>query len=508
VAVEVDFGEVVTCGDPSARDEQVFDRIFLGDPNYVLQNDVLVQGLVVDDITGDGFIDIFVPHRSNPPWFFVGDGAGGFTPTDPALEVTSTAPPSIVRPGGHNADYYGLSVSSVDMEGDGDRDIIVSQALGEPTLYLNDGSGALAAGVPFRPGGDELKSCGGPASFADYDLDGDLDLFFSRTMDINKVPCGSRFYETDAGDFVERSELVEIGAREVIAVVAAFLPLDTDPWPEILLGNIQPGLDNRVADLQGSEWKYEPGAHPLDTTISTMGLGTADLNLDGYIDIFVPGTREFNLHVSEGPDLWVDQARAVGLWPDASLGHEVAWAGQFADLDADGLLDLPVTYDPVNVLANPTQPDAIYRQVEEWTWEDVAPEWGWNDIDPARTAVAIDLDGNGFLDLVKRQESHVVVDFARCNTNGWLAVRLEQDSPNRDAVGAEVVVWSNGYPHKRWIAVGTRSFAVGLPQEEYIGLGATDQIDGIDILWPDQSVSSVGPLTGRRAITIRRVEGP
>ncbi len=315
VAVEVDLGEVVTCADPSLRDADVFfQRLWLGDPNHGMPNDVLVQGLVVDDLTGDGFVDVWVPHRVDAPWFFIGDGKGGFTTTDPALEVTTVAPPTIVRPPGHTADYYGLGASSVDLEGDGDRDFIVYESEGEPTLYVNEGAGTFIS-APFRPDGLILEHCGGAAGFADYDMDGDLDMLYGRTMNRDTVPCGSVLLENDQGVWRDRSTLVEAEALQVIAVVAAFLPLDADPFPELLLGNIQPGLDNRVADLEGTEWKYEPGLHPLDTTISTMGFGVADLNLDGFIDIFVPGTKEFNLHISEGPDTWVDQPKRSGCGP-------------------------------------------------------------------------------------------------------------------------------------------------------------------------------------------------
>ena len=166
----------ITCETPSARQTQVFNRQVLGDAwekeaEYRTPAWSLAwggRGVAVADFTGDGIPDILVPRELFPAEFLVGHADGTYT------GATQTAFGGVELLN-HNG------ASAADIDGDGDMDGMLYGLMGTATLLWNDGSGAFT--VETREDwdtGDSGFGCGHSASWADYDRDGDLDLFYGR----------------------------------------------------------------------------------------------------------------------------------------------------------------------------------------------------------------------------------------------------------------------------------------------------------------------------------------
>jgi enediyne biosynthesis protein E4 len=127
------------------------------------------------DVDGDGWQDVFFVQSRNWP------GRAG-SKVFPALyrnnrNGTFT---DITRAAGLAVEMYGLGVAAADFDNDGDADIFVS-ALGQSHLFRNDGRGRFEdigakAGV-----GDPGFSTS--ALWFDYDRDGRLDLFVARYVE-------------------------------------------------------------------------------------------------------------------------------------------------------------------------------------------------------------------------------------------------------------------------------------------------------------------------------------
>ena len=105
--------------------------------------------------------------------------------------------------------------------------------------------------------------------------------------------------------------------------------------------------------------------------------------------------------------------------------------------------------------------------------------------------------------MYKRQ---VEAYLANCDDSNWLRVKLHQPlTLNTDAVGARVKVTSGGSSQVRWILAGTSLSSSG-PLEAHFGLGTSEQIEHIQILWPDRSVSNFYNVDSNQILDVTRTD--
>jgi hypothetical protein len=148
------------------------DRLYLNDGHNGFTLSTQAFGgwsqstIAFGDLDGDGDADVYVgiPHRSAPPftpladkiWF--NDGHGRFSAGSQLLPAMETR-----------------SVSLLDVDLDGDLDVLLGNGIGDAVMLMNDGRGV------FEPGTQQFaKTNRSNVRIADLDLDGDLDLFILR----------------------------------------------------------------------------------------------------------------------------------------------------------------------------------------------------------------------------------------------------------------------------------------------------------------------------------------
>jgi len=126
---------------------------------------------VFGDYNNDGWLDLFLGHPTGiESRLYLNDGDGTFTRQDTA------APDAIL---GH-----ARGAAWGDYDNDGDLDLLVGEDLGANMLFRNDGGGTftdVAASLGIQNGTAATLS----ASFADYDNDGDLDIYYNNDSQAN-----------------------------------------------------------------------------------------------------------------------------------------------------------------------------------------------------------------------------------------------------------------------------------------------------------------------------------
>jgi len=258
----------------------------------------------VADFDGDGAFDLFSLHR-----YF---GANQYFPRfyeDGFIEST----PSALRSGRES-----FSTTVFDYDLDGDQDLYVGNFGYADLLYRNDGYGdfsQVAEKVGFV--GESFSVAALPA---DYDNDGDLDLYI---VEANESP--NRMWRNDGvRGFSTRAVGAEGGSSSAGGVAADF---DLDGDVDLLVSNLgavdvyENRGEGRFADIASTA---VPSSMRAD--YFTAGAAAADYDQDGDIDVFLSGIR--------GADALLRNDMRSGHWlrvelPSASPGVRVSLQTEF-----------------------------------------------------------------------------------------------------------------------------------------------------------------------------------
>ena len=249
-----------------------------------------------------------------------------------------------------------------------------------------------APAVPkFEPVQPDLMSGGNTFvnAWADYDDDGDLDLF----VGFNGAP--NRLYRNDRGVFADVAASVGI-ADERPTRAAAWGDFDADGDPDLAVG-FAPGDKPVLKIYRNDHGKFLDISYLLDfdsTNAAVRQLSWIDFDGDGDLDLFVAFRDKPN------GLFWNSGGRFTNIAPNAGLADPRKSVGAvWFDYDEDGDLDLYVANMDGDA-------NGLYRN-ERGRFTDVAEEvgveWGGRaPKDPANGTVrpcVVDVDGDGHLDL-------------------------------------------------------------------------------------------------------------
>ena len=230
------------------------------------------------------------------------------------------------------------------------------------------------------------------------------------------------------------------------------------------------------------------------------------------MDLAIAGQQEIALLMSTDDETWYRADTALDLTVDG-IERVTAWSTNLADLDNNGRIDAIATFGPSDPDEDPgfidpeEQPDGLWLQQPDGKFLDQATEWGMDQTTHSRVVGAIDLNGDGWLDVIKSsRKARTDVWMARCGTESWLRVRLEGSSGNPHGLGARVQVESASGTQTRWMTSGAPGYLLSAPYELHFGLGDDPQIDRLEVRWADGSVDEWVDLEGRQFVHAHHLE--
>jgi len=265
-------------------DKNYFDRFA-----YVYNG----AGVAVGDINNDGLQDIYFTGNEVPNKLYLNLGGMKFK------DITESA-------GVDGGKGWDNGVTMVDINNDGLLDIYVCKGGFEDAdserrnlLYVNQGN------QTFR---EEAKQYGlnddgysQHAAFFDMDNDNDLDLFLSSRPDSfylglsrmvsgkknPKEKCRAKLYRNDNGKFIEIGKQAGVDHSFGYALSVISADLNNDGYADIFVSNDYADNDYFFINQKNGTFKDEVKSMTNHLSLFSMGADIADINNDGYEDIYV-----------------------------------------------------------------------------------------------------------------------------------------------------------------------------------------------------------------------------
>lgn len=490
----------------------VNNKLFLNKGNWVFEDisqkagvecsDIWSTGATFADVNGDGLLDLYVCKSGKPEGknrhneLFINNGDLTFT---------------------EKSESYGLNITGLSVQAaffDYDKD-------GDLDCYLLNNS---------------IKSIGG----------------FDLIKDQRNIPSpdGNKLLQNNNGVFIDVSSTTGIYSSAIgFGLGITLSDLNLDSWPDLFISNDFFEKDYLYTNNQGISFSENSSNNFSSTSMGSMGADAADLNNDIYPEIMVtemlPQTLERKktkaiyeswdkymlaekkgygnqlprnvLQQNIGNSQFFEISRITGL--DAT---EWSWSTLFFDMNNDGLKDVFISNgiykdlldrDYLNYMSEPNTiknlmhsssetikkmidvmpsnavPNAAYLNKGNLQFKELADSLGLGAPSFSNGSVYGDLDNDGDLDLVVNNVNMPNFVYENTSKNNYIKIRFKGNTQNTYAIGAKVFAYYNNNSQAFYENFNSHGFQSSTAPEIVIGLGKTQIIDSLKIIWPNDQVS-------------------
>ena len=484
------------------------------------------------DYNNDGWMDIYLVNSGPSDFFrpssplrnalYRNNKDGSFT------DVTEQA--------GVEGGRFGMGVAVADYDGDGWKDIYVTN-YGQNLLYKNNQDGTFSE-VAQQAG---LAASGWftQAVWFDYDNDAKLDLFVSSyvhySQEVSRFcgdntlgqrhyciprpfePTPSRLFHNEGdGTFKDVSDPSGISASlgKAFGAVATDINNDgrldlfvaNDTTPNFLFVNQGDGAFEEEGLLAGVAYSEAGRAR------SGMGVDAADYDGDGRQDLFVSNVDQemFSLYRNQDDLDFVDASLEIRRATQLLSG----WGVRFFDFDNDGDPDLIVANGHPDDMIESYRPLVTYREPlrlfenRKDKFQDVSGQSGEVFSKPfsARGLATGDYDNDGDLDILvaNNGEPPLLLENRGGNSRNWIGIELVATKSNPEAVGS-LITWTTQTGKRSRLKTAGGSYMSSSDSREILGLGASTEANRIEIRWPSGVVDEVKNLAANHYVRV--IEG-
>jgi enediyne biosynthesis protein E4 len=448
------------------RFTDVTDQAGVGGTGYGL-------GVCIGDYDNDNDPDIYV-NNFGPNVLYRNNGNGTFT------DVTAKAGLSLDN-------HVGAGASFLDMDADGDLDLFVANyvAFSYETHRISfmNGLPAYVGPLHYPPSSNLLYRNNGNGTFTDVSVSSGIAAFLGTGMGVISAD-----YDKD-------------GDTDIF--------VGNDLRPNSLFQNDGTGRFKEVAALVGLAYDGLGNVH------GTMGVECADWNNDGWLDFYTTAYHRqvAPLYQNVKGAYFDDVSRQTGA--GSGSYSTVTWGTGLVDFDNDGSRDIFIacghlidnvdqfddttSYRARNILLRNTGAGKFVN-VSHLSGDGLLPKLS------SRGAAFDDLDNDGRADVVvlNSRSEPTILRNASSPTNHWIQLQLRGTKSNRDGIGAQVTVTAGNLTQVDEVHSG-RSYQSDFGKRLQFGLGPRTRINQIQVKWIGGGIDVVRDVEVDRLITI--VEG-
>ncbi len=531
-------------------------------------------GVGVGDFNNDGLPDLYFTSNMQENKLYLNEGDLQFA------DITAKAGVAGQR-------AWSTGVSVVDINGDGYMDIYVCNSgivKGDDKrneLFINNGDSTFTEKASEYGLDDPALSI--HASFFDYDRDGDLDMYLvnnsfraigsfeqeKNTRNIRNEEGGDKLYRNDGGKFTDVSEEAGIYGSEIgFGLGVSVADVNRDGWEDMYISNDFFERDYLYINNRDGTFSEVLEEQMNSVSAAAMGADVADLNGDGYPEIFVtdmlPGpesrlkqvttfddwdryrkyvedgyhhqfTRN-TLQLNNGNGTFSEVGRYAGV-----EATDWSWGANIADFNLDGRRDLFVANgiyrDLTNIdyLQKVSQEETVRMIVRDSTvdfaslvdmipstpisnyafsnrgnmqFADSSKAWGLDRPGFSNGSAYADLDNDGDLELVinnlNSKASVYKNNFIEQGRKGSW-LKIELKGKGLNSHAIGSQVTAWA-DNKKWYAeqIPIRGFQSTADHRLHIGLGDVTRLDSLVVRWPDGTFSKMTGVNTNQMIEISR----
>lgn len=379
---------------------------------------------------------------------------------------------------------------------------------------------------------------------------------------------GDMLLRNDNGKFVDVSEEAGIyGSLIGFGLGVMITDFNGDLYPDIYVSNDFYERDYLYLNNQDGTFTEDIKNWTSHLCLSAMGVDVADINNDGLNDIFitdmlpegdqrVKSVMEFEgydvFKLKQSKDFYQQYIQNTlqlnnGNNSFSEIAHfsgvsktDWSWAGLIFDMDNDGFKDIYVTngvnhdltdIDFVNFFADDIiqkmaltgkkeaidsiiakmprvpVPNYAFHNKKDLTFDNATEKWGLNIPSMSNGVAYGDLDNDGDLDMVVNNVNMPVFFFKnnaeKQTQNNYLSLKFDGIAPNRFGVGSKVQLYFDGQKVFQEF-MPSRGFQSSMEYGMTIGLGKSEIIDSLRIIWPDDHTQLLTNVNANQKLLLKR----